>query len=298
MQKGLGVIVGVSDKNGNLHTDSICNCDANFLSIGTPVVLQNADFSKVPADRVLYLCGHGSYKKRTISGYTMKQIADLLIDAKYTGEQLIYIASCHSLKKKHGRTFADELIEALSAKGVRCTCKALAHDTSIVYEKDGESILVSKNFRGLNSQFFSFQRKLFADDVQCDTDSLRQDYKKEHENVCRWNETAANNRLLAWLMSIVALESILLSLATAVVFYLILSNAGLSMNEAMNTILVWIATEYFTFTSHKKICCGLWTYLFTLWLSTNLISLVILRLAIAITLAVFFTIQHKDLVTD
>ena len=90
----------------------------------------------------------------------------------------------------------------------------------------------------------------------------------------------------------------MLSLLIAVVFYLVLSNAGISMNEAMNTILVWIATEYFTFTSHRKICCCLWAYLFTLWLSTNLISLVILRLAIAITLAIFFTMQHKDLMTD
>lgn len=298
MQKGLGVIVGVSDKNGGLHTDSICNCDAHFLSIGTPVVLQNADFSKVPADRVLYLCGHGSRKKRTISGYTMEQIADLFVDAKYTGAQSIYIASCHSLKKKHGKTFADELTEAFSARGIGCVCKALAHDTSIVYEQDGDPILVSKNFKGLHSQFFTFQRKLFADNVQCNADSLRQNYKKEHEKVGHWNEMAANNKLLAWLTSIVALESILLSLAIAAIFYFILSNAGILVNEAMNTILVWIATEYFTFTSHKKICCGLWIYLFTFWLSSNLISLVMLRLAIAIILAIFFTIRRKDLVIN
>ena len=47
MQKGLGVIIATKSKKGKLMTDTVVSCDAKFFSVGSPCVLQTADFTSV-----------------------------------------------------------------------------------------------------------------------------------------------------------------------------------------------------------------------------------------------------------
>ncbi|MBF4695076.1 hypothetical protein [Fusibacter ferrireducens] len=47
-------------------------------------------------DDVLYLCGHGNKDNKTIGKRSMKEIAELLVNAGYKGFQPIYVTSCDS----------------------------------------------------------------------------------------------------------------------------------------------------------------------------------------------------------
>ena len=197
MKKGLGVVVA-QKINGQYYTDTICNCDAMFLSITTPVVLQTADFSKVAASHTLYLCGHGNKSKRTISGYRIKEIAQMLVQAHYSGQQEIAIASCHSLCKRHGKSMADELQEALKALGVQCSCKAVAKGTTVVLESKTDNVVTGDiPFKLRHAQIFATAQSTLFGRVEIPAEAYNMRKNREHfsDDVDYWNRRTLEREL-------------------------------------------------------------------------------------------------------
>lgn len=189
----LGIIIATKGRDGELHTDTIVNCDAEFLSSRSSLVLQTSDLSRIGADRTLYLCGHGNKKKRTISDLTMKQLAALLAKQKYRGKQTIKLASCNSLRKKKGQDLADELRHELQILGITADCTAMAKDTSFFWRENDDCRYSSVHFNsGSNKIFHKFQNLLFKD--VC-VRKRKQDFSKNRELVNQWNQAVASGSL-------------------------------------------------------------------------------------------------------
>lgn len=189
MQKGLGVIIATKSKKVKLMTDTVVSCDAKFFSVGSPCVLQTADFTSVPAERALYLCGHGNKRKRTISGYSCQEIAEMLIAAHYTGKQKLYVASCHSLTKKHGLTFAAEIANYLADRGIDCHFEDLATNISIVCDNEKSVDCSSVYFNSLQKKiFFEAQQMLVNEVFPADTETLNKKIKSDKDKISNWNK--------------------------------------------------------------------------------------------------------------
>lgn len=189
MQKGLGVIIATKSKKGKLMTDTVVSCDAKFFSVGSPCVLQTADFTSVPAERALYLCGHGNKRKRTISGYSCQEIAEMLIAAHYTGKQKLYVASCYSLTKKHGLTFAAEIANYLADRGIDCHFEDLATNISIVCDNEKSVNCSSVYFNSLQKKiFFEAQQMLVNEVFPVDTGTLNKKIKSDKGKISNWNK--------------------------------------------------------------------------------------------------------------
>lgn len=191
--KGVGLIIARQNKKGQLTTDSVVNCDAHYLSISTPVVLQNADLSKIASDKIIYLCGHGNKRKRMISRYSMKQIASMLVEHKYTGNQKIVIASCYSKAKRRGLDFAEELQKELMNLGISAECDALSAGTTLFWSDANKCHVATINPRhSVVSVFYSAQ-KLIAKEVS--VFDLNRDYKNNHSRITDWNKAVFNKEL-------------------------------------------------------------------------------------------------------
>lgn len=189
MQKGLGVIIATKNKKGKLMTDTVVSCDAKFFSVGSPCVLQTADFTSVPSERALYLCGHGNKRKRTVSGYSCQEIAEMLIAAHYTGKQKLYVASCYSLTKKHGLTFAAEIANYLADRGIDCHFEDLATNISIVCDNEKSVNCSSVYFNSLQKKiFFEAQQMLVNEVFPVDTETLNKKIKSDKGKISNWNK--------------------------------------------------------------------------------------------------------------
>lgn len=189
----LGIIIATRGRDGEFYTDTVVNCDAEFLSSRSSIVLQTSDLSRIGIGRTLYLCGHGNKKKRTISDLTMKQLAALLAKQKYRGKQTIKLASCNSLRKKRGQDLADELRHELEILGITADCTAMANDTSFYWREKDDCCYSSVHFNSGSSKIFhKFQNLLFKEIC---VKKRRQDFTKNCELVSQWNQAAASGSL-------------------------------------------------------------------------------------------------------
>lgn len=252
MEKGLGIIVATKDKHGELKTDSIVGCDANFFSKTAPVVLQSADFSKVPTDRILYICGHGSKKKQTISGFSMKDLASMFVNAKYTGKQPIVIASCYGALKRHHKDMAQQLQQAFNDLGIDCTCSALATGTSFVWESDSEVQCNSVRFNKVfTSICMRLQDKFIKETPDANKTAIQHDYKVRAESVSAWNKNVATGRMMFTFSCISQLILLFYAMIFTIMYFIINYFIKIDITISIPVILIWIAAEIFGITGSR-----------------------------------------------
>lgn len=279
MKKGLGVIVAEPDKNGTLWTDTIINCDADMMSIGSPVILQTANFAKISADKTLYVCGHGDKSKRTISKLTMRELAGLFKEHGYTGKQQIVLASCYAKCKKHGKTLSDELRNELHALGIECRCDAISKEISIICPEGGEFNCASIKMKAIHKgSFFKIQNMLFG---SVHTDKLTSDSKINMNTVQNWNRDAINGKLFGVNAALAEFTIIV----TACIASIILRYLSISVSIFLPMWVVWILAELFTL-SGTGWSVFLWIPVF-LGIPPKLIVLLALRIVISFALGTF-----------
>lgn len=247
MKKGLGVIVASKNKNGGLTTDSIVACDARFFSISTPAILQDSNFAKISKDRILYVCGHGSKKKQTISGYRMDEIAQMFVEAKYTGQQKIVIASCYGLHKRHGSNMADLLKAAFNKLGIECECEALAEGTSFVWESDNEVLCNSVRFNKVfTSICMKIQEHFIKNTFEPNSTTLNHDFKVRSSDVSTWNKNVASGKLRFSFECVSQLALLCYAVAFTLIYLLINTFIfPIDITSGIPIILMWVAAEFF-----------------------------------------------------
>lgn len=99
LRKGKAVIV-VNKKGDNkymvdgivLHTATVVAEDETKISI-----LDELEIGE--EDKIIYICGHGNKKEKTIGGIGIREIARKVIEAGYKGEQTIVITSCEVIEE-------------------------------------------------------------------------------------------------------------------------------------------------------------------------------------------------------
>lgn len=217
MKKGLGVIVAQEDKNGILKTDTIINCDAHMLSITAPRVLQETDFSKINENHILYICGHGNRKKRTISGLSMKKIAQLLVEHKYSGKQQIVIASCSAARRKHGKTFADELHDELLNLDVESECTAFSNGFSVFTENDNnecDAFTITIRSQLYHAILLALQSYAFPEIGICE---IKKNLKQYKSSVNSWNKDLVNGKIPPTVMCVQSLIITVFSFVIAII---------------------------------------------------------------------------------
>lgn len=284
MEKGLGIIVATKDKHGELKTDSIVGCDANFFSKTAPVVLQSADFSKVQTDRILYICGHGSKKKQTISGFRMQELASMFVNAKYTGKQPIVIASCYGALKRHHKDMAQQLQQAFSSLGVDCTCSALATGTSFVWESDSEVQCNSVRFNKVfTSICMGLQNRFIKETPDANKTAIQHDYKVRAESVSVWNKNVATGRMMFTFSCISQLILLLYALTYTAMYFIINYFFNIDITVSMPVILLWIVAEILGMRG-SLLCIAVWLPVLIAGF-TNCPYLIAARLILAVILA-------------
>lgn len=205
--KILGRKQNVIYKQNKFVIDGVLVYDSYCLSSGTPYLLQVK--GNLNAGETIYICGHGNEKYQTISGYTMKEIAEMLCqNYKYSGLEEIVIMSCYAASKnKYGKDMADLLLEELNQIGlnVQNDVKSVCKYTSIVIDFFGNALVMDKyptkgkwdivnenrinNFYGNQSKI---EKELHCKELYLDTVNYQQqmDNYKEQEyvkEIAGWN---------------------------------------------------------------------------------------------------------------
>lgn len=284
MKKGLGVIVAEKNKDGALQTDAIVACDAKSFSISNPIVLQESNLKKVKEEHPLYICGHGNKRKRTISGLKMKDLAAMLKEHGYSGKQIIYVASCWSARKKHGKTIAEELQSELSKLGIECSCIALAEEVSLVYDTEEGVNCVFVHFTKLNRRFmFQFQQLQFS---KVQNSEINRTIKENYDKVQNWNVDLAKGHYNALFSINSDLTIVVIAAMVALVCYCI----GIPIKISEPLILVWLLAEFTAFRAYS-LSVLLWVPIFTACFG-SFWWLAVLRIVLGLACVIFVDCKY------
>lgn len=146
-KKGNSLIVGkkIKGKENEYEIDGVLVYDAYCLSSSKPFLLQCSNI-KFNIDEPIYICGHG--KKLKISGYTMQDIAKMLISNTNVSQmKKIIIISCYGKhKNRKGHDMASLLKKELSELGVSIEVESVAKYTTIVVDYFNKALVVDKKY--------------------------------------------------------------------------------------------------------------------------------------------------------
>ncbi|MBP1737308.1 MAG: hypothetical protein H6Q60_1189 [Oscillospiraceae bacterium] len=128
---GQSIIIGEQHGKG-VRVDGIILHTAFCLS-GKVSLLEDAKVED--GFDVIYLCGHGNLRERTIGGRSLAEIADLLIKAGYQGRQAINLIACSAKEEYHHHTMVGLLEDELNHRLHRVTSEAVGTIVTLKNDK-------------------------------------------------------------------------------------------------------------------------------------------------------------------
>nr|WP_294490092.1 hypothetical protein [uncultured Anaerosporobacter sp.] len=99
LRKGKAVIVVARKGDKEYMTDGIVINTANVVAEDVTKISILDELEIGEEDKIIYICGHGNKKEKTIGGIGIREIARKVIEAGYIGEQLIVITSCEVIEE-------------------------------------------------------------------------------------------------------------------------------------------------------------------------------------------------------
>ncbi|WP_304819373.1 hypothetical protein [uncultured Clostridium sp.] len=141
-KKGLAIIVGNKVDGIIVHEAKLLGEEIQFLD--------TAYIGSV--NQIIYLVGHGSFKERSIDKVHVKDIAEKLVKAGYSGNQILYLVVCDSTKWYHATTIHSLLCCYLRKYGVNTTRVLSNFDGKVVVIENNQNVEIW-NLKGNVAKF-------------------------------------------------------------------------------------------------------------------------------------------------